>query len=190
MRTGRFVANLAAFLTTGGLGIVLIIAGSGGLSLSSVTTFFDDLPGTILLILLGVIQVLAAVRFLLAMAEDRLNAVVFSREGEWGRIELTPHAIRELISGVLRDEIGLDQFGVRLRHEGDGIGIVVRTTVSPEQRVTDIGERIQRELSAQVADRTGVEVREVSVLVRSIRAAEAAKPQETERSDDALDAER
>ena len=190
MRTGRFVANLAAFLTTGGLGVVLIIAGSGGLSLSSVTSFFDDLPGTILLILLGAIQVLAAVHFLLVMAEDRLNAVVFSREGEWGRIELTPHAIRELISGVLRDEIGLDHFGVRLRHEGDGVGIIIRTTVSPTQRVTDIGERIQRELSAQVTDRTGVEVREVSVLVRGIRAPEATKPEETERSGDALDAER
>jgi uncharacterized alkaline shock family protein YloU len=50
--------------------------------------------------------------------------------------------------------------------------------------VTDAGERIQRELTRHVADRTGVEVREVTVFVRSIRARE----DEPEMDEDTVDA--
>lgn len=187
MRTLRLVASLAALLMLAGLGVTLVVAGAGGLSLASLWVYLAETPGTIFVMLVGVAQILVAIHFLLIVIDERRNAVVFSREGELGRIELTPHAVKEFIGGVLREEIGLEQFRVRLRHHGNGVAITVRTTMCPTQRVTEIGERIQRELSANVVERTGVEVHEVSVLVRSIRVVEEASP--VERSDDATDAE-
>ena len=112
----------------------------------------------------------------------RLDDVVIV-EGEWGRVEVSPTAVREFISGVLRKEIGIDRFRVFLRRRENGVAIRVRTALTPDQRVTDAGERIQRELTQQVADRTGVEVREVTVFVRSIRAREV----EREREEDLID---
>jgi uncharacterized alkaline shock family protein YloU len=113
--------------------------------------------------------VLISVYFLIALADERLDASLFHHEGDWGRVDLAPEAIKELIGGILRKDIGLDRFRVQLRHHVKGVGITVRTMLSPEQRVTEVGERIQRELARHVEDRTGVVVGEVVVLVRGIR---------------------
>ena len=164
------VLHYLALLFTLGLGVTTILTGAGVLSVGSVSAAFSDTGWTIFLILLGVGTLLIAVHFLLVLADDRRNEVLYSRAGEWGRVEVSPTAVREFINGILRKDSGIDRFRVSLRRRDDGVAIRVRTALTPDQRVTDAGERIQRELAQQVADRTGVEVREVTVFVRSIRA--------------------
>jgi uncharacterized alkaline shock family protein YloU len=170
------VLHYLAFIFTLGLGITILLAGTGVLSVDSVMAAFSDVGWTLLLILLGVGVLLIALHFLLVLAEDRLNEVLYSRSGEWGRVEVSPAAVREFISGILRNDIGIDRFRVFLRRYDNGVAIRVRTALTPDQRVTDVGERIQRELTQHVADRTGVEVREVTVFVRSIRAGDGEQP--------------
>ena len=172
MRPFRLLAVLhyLAFLFAFGLGVTTILTGAGVLSVGSVAAAFSDAGWTILLVLLGVGTLLIALHFVLVLADDRRNQVLYSRAGELGRVEVSPTAVREFINGILRKEIGIDRFRVLLRRREDGVAIRVRTALTPDQRVTDAGERIQRELTRHVADRTGVEVREVTVFVRSIRA--------------------
>jgi len=157
---------------TAGIGVTLILGGAGVLSFASLTDYFERIPGTIFLILAGALFLLVAVHFVLALLDAWAHAVLFSQQGEWGRIELSPHAVKEFISDILRTQVGIDRFRIGLKHQGDGVAIAVHTTLSPEQRVTDVGLRIQRELVQHVADRTGVDVQEVTVFVRSIRASE------------------
>jgi uncharacterized alkaline shock family protein YloU len=166
------ILHYLAFLFTLGLGVVTILAGTEVLPIGTVSAAFSETGWTILLILVGVGVLLIALRFLLVLAEDRLNGILYSRAGEYGRVEISPMAVREFIGGILREEIGIDRFRVFLRRRENGVAIRVRTALTPDQRVTDVGERIQRELTRHVADRTGVEVREVTVFVRSIRARE------------------
>ncbi|MFC2108832.1 hypothetical protein ACFLS5_05145 [Candidatus Bipolaricaulota bacterium] len=173
MRKLRVLGFGVAMILTAGLGVTLILAGAGVLSLSSVWDFFDTVSGSILVILVGSALLLITVHFLIRLADERLNAALFHHEGEWGRIDLSPIAIKEFIAGLLRKNFGLDRFRILLRHQVDGVGIMIRTTLSPGQCVTDVGERIQRELTNQVAERTGVGVSDVTVLVRSIRASES-----------------
>ncbi len=163
------VLHYLAFVFTLGLGVVLVLTGAGVLSEVSAAAAFTTVGWTIFLILVGVGVLLVALHFLIVLADDRLNAVLYSRVGEWGRVEVSPAAVREFISGILRNEIGINRFRVFLRRHDNGVAIRVRTALTPDQRVTDVGERIQRELTQHVADRTGVEVREVTVFVRSIR---------------------
>jgi len=172
MRAFRGVANLVALIVTGGLGVAFIVGGVGGarfLSFSSITPYFDRVPGTIFLIAVGAILILIAVRFLIAAADERVRAGVFARKADGGHVAVTGFAVRELVSGILRDEIGLDRFHVALQHRGGGVAITVRVTLTPDQRVTSVSERIQSVLARQVPERTGVEVSEVSILVRGIR---------------------
>jgi len=166
-------------ILTAGLGIVLILAGAGVLSLTSLWSYLDTVSGSILVILVGSALVLVAVHFLIVLGDERLNRALFHHEGEWGRIDLAPNAIKEFIAGILRDRIGLDQFRILLKHHANGVAITIRTTLSPDQKITDVGERIQRELSQHVADRTGVQVGDVVVLVRSIRASETSLKEST-----------
>jgi len=174
MRRLRFLALGGAVILTAGLGISLVLAAAGVFSLTSVWDFLGTMTGPILVILAGGALILVAIYLLLAFKDERLNRALFYHEGEWGRIELAPNAIKELIADVLQKDIGLERFRISLRHYVDGIGIGVQTTLTPDQKVTEVGERIQRELARHVAERTGVEVSDVSVLVRSIRANEPA----------------
>jgi uncharacterized alkaline shock family protein YloU len=166
-------------ILTAGLGIGLILAGAGVFSLSSVWDFFDTVAGSILVILAGVALILVGVHFLIVLADERLSRSLFHHNGEWGRIDLAPNAIKEFIAGILRKNIGLSQFRILLRHHANGVGITVRTTLSPDQIVTEVGEQIQRELTQHVAERTGVEVSDVVVLVRNIRASETGMKEST-----------
>ena len=181
------VLHYLAFLFSHGLGVTLILSGTGVLSVGTVAAAFSDVGWTLLLVLLGVAVLLIALHFLLVLADDRLNEVLYSRSGEWGRVEVSPTAVREFISGILRNDIGIDRFRVSLRRYDNGVAIRVRTALTPHQRVTDVGERIQRELTQHVTDRTGVEVREVTVFVRSIRPNDGESDRREVR-DDELDA--
>lgn len=172
MRQLRVLSLGASMILSAGLGIALILSGAGVLSLVSVWAFLDTVAGSILVILVGVAMLLVAAHFLIALADDRLNASLFHHDGNFGRIDVAPAAIKEFIAGILQTDIGLDRFRISLRHQVKGVGITVRTTLSHGQRVTDIGARIQRELAEQIADRTGVEVTDVTVLVRNIRPSE------------------
>jgi len=169
MRVIRGIANVVALVVTGGLGVTFIVAGLGGLSFASITPYLDRTPGTIFLILVGVVMILVALRFVVASADERVRAGIFSRDADGGRVALTSYAVREFISGILRDEIGLDRFHVGLQHRRGGVAITVRVTLSPTQRVTSISERIQSVLARQVPERTGIDVSDVSILVRGIR---------------------
>jgi hypothetical protein len=117
MRPFRLLTVLhgLAFLFTLGLGVTTILTGADVLSVSSVSVAFGDAGWTILLVLLGVGTLLTALHFLLALAADRRNEVLYSRAGELGRVEVSPTAVREFISGILRKDIGIDRFRVFLR---------------------------------------------------------------------------
>jgi len=172
MRSVRFLGNLISLLVTAGLGAFMIVVGASGGAFPGLSPLIGGTGGEAVTILIGALLVLAGTRFLIAIADERLSSSLFVREGEWGRIEVSPFAIREFISGILRDEIGVERFRIRLHHRGDGVGIAVRMALSPDRSVTEVSESIQRELMRHVAERTGVKVHEVSVLVRSIRGRE------------------
>jgi hypothetical protein len=170
MRILRGVASLIAAVFTGGVGVTFIVAGAGGISFASITPYLDRVPGTIFLILVGVVLILSAIRLLIASVDERTGSGVFSRESEGGQIALTSFAVGEFIRGILRDEVGLDQFRVGLERREDGVAITVKITLSHDQSVTDVGQRIQTVLAREVPARTGVGVASVSILVKGIRA--------------------
>jgi uncharacterized alkaline shock family protein YloU len=169
MRRIRHVAALGGLIVAGGLGVIGILIGTGTISTSGLASFLDTTAGMVILLALAAALLLIGMHYVVILADRRLNAVVYSRSADLGNIEVTPHAVKELIAGILRDEIGISRFRISLHHAGQGVAIHVRTTLSSDQRVTEVSERIQRQLTHYVTERTGVEVRSVAVQVRSIR---------------------
>jgi len=160
---------IGAFLFTGGLGVFLILGGSGAVSVAPVGVLAATTWGTAVSILCGCLLCLVALHFAALVIRWWNAGARFVHEDERGRIEVSPHALSEFIRGVLRQEIGIERFSVGLRHRDEAIGIRVRTTLTPEETVAEVGRRIQETLSRRVTERTGVVVDEVSVLVSSIR---------------------
>jgi len=170
------IANVLAVLFAVGLGIISILIGARAISFSTVERFLDSAVGIGVLFGIGATLLALALHFLFLLYQKRAAAVRFSQEGEWGRIELSPLAVKEFISGVLRREIGISRFRVRLQHREEGIAIRVQTSLSPDEKVSEVGRRIQETLSRRVVEHTGVAVKKVSVLVHGIRAREEGAP--------------
>ena len=152
-----------------GTGICSILFSAGVLSLHSAAQFLATLAGKAILYAFGGLLLAVSGHYASLFFRGRAQIARFSQEGEWGRIELSPYALREFVSGIMRDEIGIDRFQVRLSHVDDGLSIEITTTLSPTDRVSEVGKTIQETLSRRVVERTGVEVRRVEVLVNSIR---------------------
>jgi len=171
MRTVRHVAALGALVISGALGVIALLIGAGTISVSGVASFLGTAGGRATALALGAALLLVAMHYVVIVSDRRVNAVAYSRSVDLGKIEVTPHAVKDFIAGILREEIGLTRFRVSLHHAGSGVAIRVRTVLDPGERVTDVSERIQRQLTHHVTERTGVAVRSVSVQVRSIRQA-------------------
>lgn len=174
------VLNVLALILTASLGVLSVLAGTGIITLTTVEGFLGSAAGVALLFLVGGLLLLVGLHFVILIYRGRAAAARFSQEGEWGRIELSPYALKEFISGILRQEGGIDRFRVRLQHMEDGIAISVQTALLPQEKVAEVGRRIQETLARRVVERTGVEVRKVSVLVGSIRSRQKEPPEEEE----------
>ncbi len=173
-RVLRVVGSFIALVVVGGLGVFLLLEGAGSVSWSALTSAVGTTAGMIGTLVVGAILCLASIRFLIAIADSRLEAAAFAYGSDLGRIGLTPSAVKELVSAVLSEEIGLAQYRIAVRHEGDGVAITIRTSLSGSARVVDVGERIQQRLVQRVPEQTGVAVKDVSVLVRRFRRGEGA----------------
>jgi hypothetical protein len=154
------------------LAVLALLGGAGAFSATALGDALDAIPAEWFLFLLAVVLFLVALLLLRAMLRKRSAAARFAQDGARGRIELSPHALEELASGVLREEVGVDHFRVRLRRAAGGITILVQTGLTLEQKVAEVGRRIQEVLAERVVERTGVKVGEVKVLVGSFRARE------------------
>jgi len=174
-------ANGLACLLTAGVGVLCVLAGAHVVSLDSLTPFLSTAAGRFFLFFGGSLFLLIAARFAEQAVRVQRNTSLFAQDGEWGRIALTPRAIREFITGILQTEIGLTRFSVSLRHSDGGLAVVIRATLTPDQQVSAVGREIQERLVQQVENRTGVAVRDVELHVRSIRPTESTPvPTETE----------
>jgi len=169
MRLVTFLLLGVAALIAAGLGVLSILLGTGTFAWGDVQEFATTPPGEVVLFALGGVLVLVSLHFFLGAWRNRALGLRFSQEGEWGRIELSGHALREFVSGILRDEVRIERFRVRMRHVQGGIAIAVEIGLSPQEKVGEVGRRIQGTLARRVVERTGVEVKQVTVLVETIR---------------------
>ncbi len=163
-------------------GVVLVLIPVGVIPAATLTSFLYSGGGEAVLLAFGALMLVIGAYFLGSLYQTYSSAGHFQQEGEWGKIELSPAALREFVSVILHREIGIDRFRVYLSHVEDGIEIKVETTLSADQQVAEVSRRIQEVLATRIKERTGVEVHRVSVLVRSIRSVER-QPSE-ERTDE------
>lgn len=171
------------------LALVFLWAGAGALFATLVGTLgFDDLQklserlwGTGVIYAFAAALLLAGLYFLVLILRAHIQRGRLVKEGPGGQIQISPWAIKDLVSEILRREVGLGRFRVGLARSGAGIRIKVSAELSSGQSVVRIGEEIQRLLKERVEERIGVEVAEVEVFTRAIEVARrTAHPEEGE----------
>lgn len=172
------------------LALIFLWAGAGALFALLVGTLgFDELQrlsaelwGTGVIYAFAAAFLLAGLYFLILILRAHIQRGRLVKEGPAGQIQISPWAIKELISEILRRELGLERFRVGLARSDAGLKIKVSAELGSGQSVVQIGEEIQRLLKERVEERIGVEVAEVEVFTRAIEPARRAEhPEEVER---------
>jgi uncharacterized alkaline shock family protein YloU len=162
-------ALAAAF--TAALGILAILAGVRTLGDVAWAWLLQDGAGVALLIFIGAASLLVSAHFARLVLEERTRSLELLRDGEWGTISLAPGALRQFIGDLLRREIGLARFRVRLRSGEGGLVIEIDTSLASTATITEVGERMQRIVAERVSRQVGVTVERVAVSIRSMRGA-------------------
>lgn len=125
---------------------------------------------------LGAAALAAAVYFIARVAEMARAQTPIQTMGSGGPISVSRGAVRSLVHDILDESFDIDDARVKIGASRDGLRISVRFSLPADQRIPEIGERIQADLRGQVEDRIGVTVDQVDVTAQAFKAA-SSKPE-------------
>ncbi|MBC7221904.1 hypothetical protein H5T56_02830 [Candidatus Bipolaricaulota bacterium] len=85
--------------------------------------------------------------------------------GPRGLVFITPHTVVQLAVGLLAQELPETTFRVHLQPQKEGFSLRVFLRLPQEASITEVAERVQELLTAELSRRTGLKVQEVQVVV-------------------------
>lgn len=144
--------------------VVAIASGNLELSVPGGTTLTSAAVQAVLVV--WAITFVAAAAVFVRIAVNQLTVRrALRRQGPKGMIFITVDTVREMAGMLLREELGLHQFRVRIRPLGEGLALHVSLYLPPGEEVPALAERLQNLLAQEVSAKTGLEVPEVRMVV-------------------------
>lgn len=164
--------------------LIFILIGSG-LFESEVYDALDSLYSSpnwsIACIVLSVIMALISIRFLLFGNRRTSTPQTINQRNELGEMRTSVSTFETIAGKAIQKVMGVREWQVRLKiSEVDGHQFFIKVIVDGDIPIPQITEQIQREVKSKVEEITGVEIRQVSVLVTDVISSTAAKPRRVE----------
>ncbi len=92
----------------------------------------------------------------------------FVQESEFGDINISSYAVRDLVYEILKNELELPSFTTTLSQSHDGIHISIRAKVESKSDIGKLGEEVQNVLRKEIHERTGLTVGKVDFYTRGV----------------------
>ena len=152
-------------------GIVLVLLGTSVLGTWSVTPLgdFSAYPNNVIAIIVGVLVMLIALRFLFFRLR-RMEAESVVLSGEHGNIQISYETIRALANRIGKTTRGVQDLQTRVRSGDRGIMLAVRVRVLPDVEMPQMSSDIQTNVKDYLERITGIEVEQVLVSVVELAA--------------------
>ncbi|MBE3577108.1 MAG: alkaline shock response membrane anchor protein AmaP [Limnochordales bacterium] len=96
------------------------------------------------------------------------GSILLESPSQTGEVRVALRAVESLIYRTLRQERGVRESEVKLRHQAEGISVGVHLVVEPDISIPDLTRSLQRRIADYVQQTAGVPVTEVRVLVRNV----------------------
>lgn len=173
----RMLDRLLLFLYSFALfaaAIWLIIAASGGFAASYLIQFIDDLTGgsrPIQAATIGaaVVVLLISLRFIVvSLRRNGPSTPSINQRTEFGDIRISVETVENLALKAAAKTRGVKDLKARVRVTEAGLEIMVRAFIEGEGSIPALSEEIQRTVSVQVEEATGIPVAEVSVYIANV----------------------
>ncbi|HEU68899.1 MAG TPA: hypothetical protein ENN53_06785 [Candidatus Acetothermia bacterium] len=156
---GAFLLLLAAAAM-----VAALVWGQPEVAIPGIASF----PEIVLRILLGIwaaVLVWAAAVFARISRSRLVVRRALQKPGPRGMILITAETVREMAGLLLREELGLHRFRVRVRPKEGGLALHVALHLPPGEEVPALAERLQGLLAQEISVKTGLDVPEVQIAV-------------------------
>lgn len=161
-------------LAIGTASILAIVAASGGFSekwLQDVVSEFTGesrvVQGSVIGI--SILVLLISLRFLVvSISRDGNSAPSINQRTEHGDIRISVETVENLALKAASRTRGVKDLRARVRVSEAGLGILIRAFVEGEGSIPAMSEEMQRTVSQQIEEATGIPVAEVSVFIANV----------------------
>jgi uncharacterized alkaline shock family protein YloU len=158
----------------GAVSIVAIVAASGGFSDKWLTEVVSDFTGDVRIVQASVIGaaiviLLISLRFfILSIRRDGSSAPSINQRTEHGDIRISVETVENLALKAASRTRGVKDLRARVRVAESGLEILIRAFVDGEGSIPALSEEMQRTVSQQIEEATGIPVAGVSVFIANV----------------------
>ena len=159
--------------------IVAIAAASGGFSEKWLNEVVSDFTGgvravQIAVIVVSVVLLLISVRFLVvSFGRGGNHSPSINQRTEHGDIRISVETVENLALKAASRTRGVKDLRARVKVSEKGLGILIRAFVDGDGSIPAMSEDMQRTVSQQIEEATGIPVAEVSVFIANVTQAPA-----------------
>jgi uncharacterized alkaline shock family protein YloU len=161
-------------IAVGAASILAIIAASGGFQSSFLHDLVTEFTGgvrTIQAAVIGgaIVLFLLSLRFFVVAVRRSGNSVPsINQRTEHGDIRISVETVENLALKAASRTRGVKDLKARVRFAESGLEILIRAFIDGEGSIPALSEDMQRTVSQQVEEATGIPVAEVSVFIANV----------------------
>lgn len=173
----RVLDRLLLFLYSiliGAAAIIAIIAASGGFRVSFLHNVVTDFTGGLrsvqgAVIGVSIVILLISLRFfIVSVRRGGSTAPSINQRTEHGDIRISVETVENLALKAASRTRGVKDLKARVRVTESGLEILIRAFIDGEGSIPALSEEMQRTVSQQIEDATGIPVADVSVFIANV----------------------
>ncbi|WP_276351940.1 alkaline shock response membrane anchor protein AmaP [Cohnella caldifontis] len=163
----------------GALAVLAILAASGVFAPSSLVQFVSELAGEDrgvqgTVIGVSVVVLLVSLRFfIVSVRRSGTSAPSIIQKTEHGDIRISVETVENLALKAASRTRGVKDLKARVRVADSGLQIMIRAFIDGEGSIPALSEDMQRTISQQVEEATGIPVANISVYIANVTQAPA-----------------
>ena len=167
----RIILTLYTLLMTV-VSVLVMLCSLGVFPHNALMLFFNKIPGSWIFAVSSVITLLVSLRLLvtgLGMTSD--NSLLLS-EGDKGKIFVGKNAIENYIATLSQEIYGIYNVKVLAKLDKDSISVRISASIEPGINIPETTSEIKANVRESIKKVTGIEVKEMEVFFKQIKARE------------------
>ncbi len=167
----RIILTLYTFL----MAVVAVLVTLCSLDVFSqrlITEFIGSIPGNWIYAVGGVIMLLVSLRLLLAGLGIGAGHSMQLSESPSGNVHIGKRALEEYISALSQEIYGIYNVKVVVKLEDEAIAVRINASIEPGINIPEATGEIKANVKESIKKMTGIEVREIEVYFKQIKAKE------------------
>jgi uncharacterized alkaline shock family protein YloU len=166
-------------IAIGAAAVIVIVAASGGFAASFLHNFVNEFTGGAravqgAVIGVSIVILLVSLRFfIVSVRRSGSSAPSINQRTEHGDIRISVETVENLALKAASRTRGVKDLKARVRVTESGLEILIRAFIDGEGSIPALSEEMQRTVSQQIEEATGIPVSEVSVYIANVLQSQA-----------------